>query len=110
MVHPGSFHPSPKVDSVVLNFIPRAKARAEVGDEEIFRSVVKCSFAMRRKTLLNCLKSAEFAKEIDCATLLDACEIDGRRRGETLSLEEFAALSRWVTDGLREKDGNSEIQ
>jgi 16S rRNA (adenine1518-N6/adenine1519-N6)-dimethyltransferase len=100
VVHPGSFHPSPKVDSVVLNFIPRSEARAEVGDEDIFRAVVKSAFAMRRKTLLNCLKSAEFAKQVDCGELLEACAIDGRRRGETLSLEEFAALSRWVTEKL----------
>lgn len=98
VVHPGSFHPSPKVDSVVLNFIPRPEARAEVGDEEVFRTVVKSAFSMRRKTLYNCLKSAEFAKMLDCGELLEACAIDGRRRGETLSLEEFAVLSRRVTE------------
>ena len=86
VVHPGSFHPSPKVDSVVLNFIPRSEARADVGDEDVFRAVVKSAFSMRRKTLYNCLKSAEFAKQIECGTLLEACQIDGRRRGETLSL------------------------
>lgn len=100
VVHPGSFHPAPKVDSVVLNFIPLLTPRAEVGDENIFRSVVKSAFSMRRKTLYNCLKSAEFAKQIDCVELLDACNIDGRRRGETLSLEEFATLSRWVAKSI----------
>lgn len=104
IVHPGSFHPSPKVDSVVLNFIPRPEARADVGNEEVFRAVVKSAFSMRRKTLYNCLKSAEFAKQIDCTELLEACGIDGRRRGETLSLEEFALLSRWVTEKVREAD------
>jgi 16S rRNA (adenine1518-N6/adenine1519-N6)-dimethyltransferase len=101
VVHPGSFHPSPKVDSAVLNFIPRSEPRAEVGDEDVFRAVVKSAFSMRRKTLYNCLKSAEFAKVVDCGELLEACAIDGRRRGETLSLEEFALLSRWVTEALR---------
>ena len=101
VVHPGSFHPSPKVDSAVLNFIPRTEARADVGNEDLFRSVVKSAFSMRRKTLANCLKSAEFAKVIDCGALLESCAIDGRRRGETLSLEEFAALSRRVTEALR---------
>ena len=101
VVHPGCFHPSPKVDSVVLNFIPLAEARAEVGDEDVFRAVVKSAFSMRRKTLYNCLKSAEFAKMIDCSELLEASAIDGRRRGETLSLEEFATLSRQVTELLR---------
>lgn len=101
VVHPGSFHPSPKVDSVVLNFIPRSEARAEVGNEDVFRAVVKSAFSMRRKTLYNCLKSAEFAKQIDCGELLEECAVDGRRRGETLSLEEFALLSRRVTDKLQ---------
>lgn len=100
-VHPGSFHPSPKVDSVVLSFIPLAVPRADVGSEDMFRAVVKSAFSMRRKTLSNCLKSAEFAKLLDCAELLEACGIDGRRRGETLSLEEFAALSRWVTEAFK---------
>ena len=98
IVHPGSFHPSPKVDSVVLNFIPRSEARADVSKEDVFRAVVKSAFSMRRKTLYNCLKSAEFAKSIDCGELLEACAIDGGRRGETLSLEEFALLSRRVTE------------
>ncbi len=101
VVHPGCFHPSPKVDSAVLTFIPRSEARADVGDEGIFRSVVKSAFSMRRKTLINCLKSAEFAKQVDCGELLEACAIDGRRRGETLSLEEFAVLSRRVTEKLQ---------
>ncbi len=101
VVHPGCFHPSPKVDSVVLNFIPRTDARAEVGDEGVFKAVVKSAFSMRRKTLANCLKSAEFAKVIDCCDLLEACAIDGKRRGETLSLEEFALLSRAVTGLMR---------
>ncbi len=101
VVHPGSFHPSPKVDSAVLTFIPRSEPRADVGSEEVFRAVVKSAFSMRRKTLINCLKSAEFAKRIDCGELLEACAIDGRRRGETLALEEFAALSRWVTETVR---------
>ena len=101
LVHPGSFHPSPKVDSVVLNFIPLTEARADVGDENVFRSVVKSAFSMRRKTLANCLRSAEFAKQIDCGQLLDECAIDGRRRGETLSLEEFALLSYAATVMLK---------
>ena len=110
VVHPGSFHPSPKVDSVVLNFIPRSEPRADVGDEGVFRSVVKSAFSMRRKTLINCLKSAEFAKQVDCVALLETCAIDGRRRGETLSLEEFARLSlrlsKWL---LSMQSGTDEI-
>lgn len=97
VVHPGSFHPSPKVDSSVLTFSALTSARADVGNEDIFRDVVKSAFSMRRKTLANCLKSAECTVNTDLGELLNACDIDGRRRGETLSLEEFASLSRWLS-------------
>jgi 16S rRNA (adenine1518-N6/adenine1519-N6)-dimethyltransferase len=94
LVHPGCFHPSPKVDSAVLRFVPLAAPRAEVGDEVVFKRVVKAAFGMRRKTLVNCLKAAELVTADELQQVLSGCEIDGRRRGETLSLDEFAALSR----------------
>ncbi|MBI2353639.1 MAG: 16S rRNA (adenine(1518)-N(6)/adenine(1519)-N(6))-dimethyltransferase RsmA [Deltaproteobacteria bacterium] len=96
-VPPGCFHPRPKVDSVVVSFVPLAEPRVEVGSEETFRRVVKGAFAMRRKTLANCLKGAGLASADEIGAILDACGIDGQRRGETLSLEEFAALSRRLT-------------
>lgn len=98
VVHPGSFHPCPKVDSAILTFSALPNPRAEVGSEDIFRNVVKSAFSMRRKTLANCLKSAECTTNTNLAELLAACDIDGRRRGETLSLEEFARLSRWLSE------------
>lgn len=97
IVSPGCFHPRPKVDSAVISFVPLASPRAEVGSEEIFRRVVKGAFAMRRKTLANCLKSAELHAPDGMAAVLASCGIDGQRRGETLTLEEFARLSRCLT-------------
>ncbi len=94
IVPPGCFHPRPKVDSAVLSFVPLAEPRVVVGDEEVFRKVVKGAFAMRRKTLSNCLKSAGLASTAEVGMVLEECGINGQRRGETLSLEEFAALSR----------------
>ncbi len=94
-VKPGSFHPVPKVDSVVLGFTPLPAPRADVGDEECFRRVVKAAFSQRRKTLWNCLRGAALTgNDAILATALERCGIDPGRRGETLSLEEFAALSR----------------
>lgn len=94
-VAPGCFFPPPKVDSVVLRFIPRSAPRVVV-DEELFSKVVKASFAMRRKTLANCIKtgfglSADEAEAVFCAS-----EISGMRRGETLNMDEFARLTRSI--------------
>jgi len=97
IVPPTCFHPRPKVESAVLSFVPLAQPRVEVGDETVFRKVVKGAFAMRRKTLANCLKAAELAPADVMGEILEQCGIDGKRRGETLSLEEFAALSRGLS-------------
>lgn len=94
-VKPGSFHPVPKVDSVVLTFTPLPEPRVDVGDEAFFRRVVKAAFGQRRKTLWNCLKSLGLEPgDRELATALASCGIDGIRRGETLSLEEFAAMAK----------------
>jgi len=94
IVPPTCFHPRPKVESAVLSFVPLLRPRVEVGNETVFRKVVKGAFAMRRKTLSNCLKAAELAPADELGGILEQCGIDGKRRGETLSMEEFASLSR----------------
>ena len=94
IVPPGCFHPRPKVDSAVLSFVPLAEPRVAVGDEAVFRKVVKGAFAMRRKTLYNCLKAAELGTVDEVLQALEECGINGQRRGETLTMDEFAALSR----------------
>ncbi|GAB7026123.1 16S rRNA (adenine(1518)-N(6)/adenine(1519)-N(6)) -dimethyltransferase RsmA [Geotalea toluenoxydans] len=96
IVKPGSFRPIPKVDSVVLKFVPLAAPRQDVGDETLFRQVVKASFSQRRKTLANCLRSALIADNDDLNLILSQAGIDGGRRGETLTLEEYARLTRQV--------------
>lgn len=95
IVKPGSFHPVPKVDSAVLRFKALPGPRVDVGDERLFRRLVKAAFGQRRKTLWNCLKTADFAgNEDELRRALAESGIDEKRRGETLSLEEFATLSR----------------
>jgi len=93
LVPPGAFFPPPKVTSVVLSFDPLPQPRVEVDDEDYFRRVVKGAFAQRRKTLRNSLVGSGFdAKAVDAA--LNRAAIDPARRGETLSLAEFATLAR----------------
>jgi 16S rRNA (adenine1518-N6/adenine1519-N6)-dimethyltransferase len=105
-VKPGSFHPVPKVDSVVLTFKPLPEARIEVGDETFFRQVVKAAFGQRRKTLWNCLKSLGLkAEDRELAKVLAECGIEVARRGETLSLDEFALLTRALISLKRTSTG-----
>ncbi len=87
------FHPPPKVDSAVLKLTRLPKPRAEVISEARFRKVVKAGFAQRRKTLSNSLKT-EKTLCTDWAPVLAKAGVDGQRRAETLSVEEFAAIER----------------
>lgn len=93
LVAPGCFHPAPKVDSVVISMTPRELPLAPVQDYRLFEQVVRAAFAQRRKTLANCLKAAELADGATMLKVSELCGIDGGRRGETLSIDEFAALS-----------------
>ena len=96
MTVPGSvFIPQPRVDSAVLRLTIRDEPAVSVLDENYFFKVFHASFANRRKTILNNLVHnlgpKEKKAEIEAA-LLEA-EIDPKRRGETLSLAEFAKLA-----------------
>jgi 16S rRNA (adenine1518-N6/adenine1519-N6)-dimethyltransferase len=95
IVKPDSFIPAPSVESAVIRCTVLDKPPVEV-NEKIFFRVVKAAFAQRRKTLLNTLKTTGVPAEA-LKVILDAAGIDGTRRGETLSLDEFAALANvWV--------------
>lgn len=88
-----AFAPRPQVDSMVVMLKPRAEAPVDVPNPSLFFRVVRGSFGQRRKTLLNALKGAGFPAETLKAAF-DRMGLDSNRRGETLSLEEFAALAR----------------
>lgn len=90
-VPPTVFYPSPSVSSQVVSMSPRPCPFA-VGREELFFQIVRAAFGKRRKTLLNALGDLPFTAAVLRAALDDA-GIDPRRRGETLSLAEFAKLS-----------------
>ncbi len=87
------FHPPPKVDSAVARLERLAQPRAAVTSDARFKKVVKASFAHRRKTLLNSLKGD---KELEphAADAVAKAGLDGKRRAETLNVQEFAALER----------------
>lgn len=92
----GAFFPPPKVDSAVVHLVPREAPPVDVPSPEAFFGVSRGVFGQRRKTIANALVGApglEFTRE-QIAGALGAAGIDGGRRGETLSLEEIAALCR----------------
>ncbi|MCK0473616.1 16S rRNA (adenine(1518)-N(6)/adenine(1519)-N(6))-dimethyltransferase RsmA [Halalkalibacter sp. APA_J-10(15)] len=96
MTVPGSvFIPQPRVDSAVLRLTVREEPPVELIDEAFFFRVFHASFANRRKTLLNNLTHNLLTKaeKTMIEDVLSDIQIDPRRRGETLSLEEFASLS-----------------
>ena len=95
VVKPDSFIPPPSVDSAVIRCTVLDKPPVEV-DEKIFFRVVRAAFAQRRKTLFNTLKTTGVPVET-LKGILESAGIDGNRRGETLSIDEFAALSNvWI--------------
>lgn len=87
------FTPRPKVDSSVVSFRVLDKPRVAIDDEEFFKTVVKSAFGTRRKTLLNSLKTLGLDKDGILSALREA-GVDPARRGETLTLSEFGALTR----------------
>jgi 16S rRNA (adenine1518-N6/adenine1519-N6)-dimethyltransferase len=91
-VPPRSFIPAPEVDSVVIACKVRETPAVAVQDEKMFFRVVKAAFGQRRKTLANALKGGGLPKE-QVRDAMEKAGIDPTRRGETLSLTEFAQLA-----------------
>jgi 16S rRNA (adenine1518-N6/adenine1519-N6)-dimethyltransferase len=90
------FVPQPNVDSAVIRLTKRDRPAVDVKDENFFFQVTRTSFAQRRKTLLNNLTSGLPDGKQKKDLILEALQtsgIDPTRRGETLSLEEFAQLA-----------------
>lgn len=90
-IGPGAFRPAPKVDSAFVRLLPLAQPAVNVANETHFAEVVRRAFAQRRKTLRNCLKGM-----LDEAGIRGA-GVDPSARGETLDLQQFAALSNQVS-------------
>lgn len=89
---PTSFMPQPKVDSAVIKLEVYEKPAVQVKDEKLFFKIIRNSFNQRRKTLSNSLKALGLQSGI-LEQAFKNTGIDPVRRGETLSIEEFASLS-----------------
>ena len=86
-VPPGAFTPPPRVDSSVVRLAPLKADRPRARDEPLFERIVAAAFSQRRKTLRNATRGV-----VPEATFGEA-GIDPGRRGETLGVREFIALS-----------------
>lgn len=98
-VGPQSFFPPPKVESQVIRIEFQIQPKVPIHDDAAFRRVVKAAFAQRRKTLRNTLRAAGY-ENLDAVS--EKTGIDFQRRGETLTLAEFAMLANaWISDQSR---------
>lgn len=96
-VPPESFIPRPKVDSIVIRLDRLEEPKVQLDNEKLFFDIIRSSFNMRRKTLWNGVKSIGLDKE-KLQLAFDNASIDPKRRGETLSIQEFATLSNKINE------------
>lgn len=97
-IPPDAFRPRPRVHSALVRFELRHEEAPSVGDDRTFRALVRALLAHRRKTIGNNVKrlrSEPFSRE-RVEKALEETRIDAGRRAETLSVEDFAELSRAV--------------
>ena len=88
------FLPAPKVTSAVLRCVRRPKPAVEVEDEAFFFKVMRGAFLLRRKTLANSLSSALGRSKEEIQDAITVCGLRTDVRGEKLTLQDFANLSK----------------
>ena len=96
-VPPACFIPRPKVDSIVIRLDKLDEPKVKVDNEKLFFDIIRNSFNMRRKTLWNGVKSIGPAKE-KLEEAFEKAGVDPKRRGETLTIKEFATLSNCINE------------
>ena len=80
------------VTSTVLKIRRRKEPAVKVKDRNLFFRLVKMGFGQRRKVFTNAMKAGGIEAELG-KKILAAADIEGSRRGETFSIEEYAALA-----------------
>jgi 16S rRNA (adenine1518-N6/adenine1519-N6)-dimethyltransferase len=93
-VSPEAFFPRPKVRSTVLKIELFAEPLVSAAEIPLLRGLVRAAFGQRRKTLANALGSWLKQRREEIESFLRAQNVDPRRRGETLGIEEFIKLAR----------------
>jgi 16S rRNA (adenine1518-N6/adenine1519-N6)-dimethyltransferase len=93
-VAPEAFFPRPKVRSMVLKIELHPEPLVSTDEVSVLQGLVRAAFGQRRKTLQNNLTTWLKIGREEVDRLLRSQGIDPRRRGETLSVEEFIGLAR----------------
>lgn len=101
-VPPQCFMPRPKVDSIVIRLDRIEGNRVQPDNEKLFFDIIRNSFNMRRKTLWNSTKILGLPKET-MELAYEEAGIELKRRGETLSIQEFCELSNRINYHLKNR-------
>lgn len=98
-----AFHPAPRVESVVLRLDVYTQPPIDVSDVDGFFDVVMHGFSAPRKQLRNAMAHSLDMSTDDVSLLLEKAGIEGRRRAETLSLEEWKGVWEAFSASAREQ-------
>lgn len=88
-----AFYPAPRVDSAIVKFVPREPPLPNEQSAQFFR-LARAGFGTKRKTLRNALSHGLDVPPSEAALLLESAGIDGQRRAETLSVDDWVRLTR----------------
>ena len=94
----GSFLPSPKVDSCVIELDLTKKGDYQVTDEALFFKMVKSAFAQRRKTILNSLSSGMGIPKDKITLAVENAGLSITARAEALTMDELVTLSNKISE------------
>ncbi len=90
-----AFQPAPNVQSAVVRLITKNALDNGIENEKLFKEIISAGFQQKRKTILNNLKNSPLflqGKIGNIENFLKICEIDSRRRAETLTIKEWLKL------------------
>ena len=91
---PAVFWPRPNIDSAIVRIDTYTTRQVDIPSTELFFRVVKAGFSMKRKQLKNALAGGLHIKSAAARNHLNKADIDPQRRAETLTLDEWARLTR----------------
>ena len=100
---PAVFWPRPNIDSAIVRIDTHAERPVVVPGASNFFRVLRAGYSQKRKQLKNSLAGGLGIKAAAAGRLLASADIDPRRRAETLSLDEWARLTRTIADAANKE-------